>query len=68
MWTDDEKKEAMRMYAEGEDLETIAKTFSSTKSSVLKIMQKAGVKRPWPTKGNHSKLEPEPEAEENEPV
>ncbi len=69
MWTDDEKKEAMRMYADGEDLEVIAKRFSSTKMSILKIMQKAGVKRPWPTKGNPSKLASEdPETEENEPV
>ena len=69
MWTDDEKKEAMQMYADGEDLEVIAKRFSSTKMSILKIMQKAGVKRPWPTKGNPSKLASEdPETEENEPV
>lgn len=64
LWTDDEKREAMRMYAEGVDMDIIVEKFQSTPQSVQKIMQKAGVKRPWPTKGNPSKVaEAEPEAE-----
>ena len=66
LWTDDEKREAMRMYADGVDMDTIVEKFGSTPQSVQKIMQKAGVKRPWPTKGNPSKVaeaEAEPEAE-----
>ena len=64
LWTDDEKREAMRMYAEGVDLDTIVEKFQSTPQSVQKIMQKAGIRRPWPTKGNPSKVaEAEPEAE-----
>ena len=64
LWTDEEKHEAMRMYADGVDLDTIVEKFGSTPQSVQKIMQKAGVRRPWPTKGNPSKVaEAEPEAE-----
>ena len=64
LWTDDEKREAMRMYADGVDMDIIVEKFGSTPQSVQKIMQKAGVKRPWPTKGNPSKVdETEPEAE-----
>jgi len=64
LWTDEEKREAMRMYAEGVDLDTIVEKFGSTPQSVQKIMQKAGIRRPWPTKGNPSKVaEAEPEAE-----
>lgn len=66
LWTDDEKREAMRMYADGVDMDIIVEKFHSTPQSVQKIMQKAGVKRPWPTKGNPSKVvgaEPEAEAE-----
>jgi len=63
LWTDDEKREAMRMYADGVDMDIIVEKFQSTPQSVQKIMQKAGVKRPWPTKGNPSKVaEAEPEA------
>lgn len=73
LWTDEEKAEAMKMYAEGEDLDKIASTFASTNASVMKIMQRHNVRRPWPTKGRPSQLEavkeePQPEAEENEPV
>ena len=63
LWTDDEKREAMRMYAEGVDMDIIVEKFGSTPQSVQKIMQKAGIRRPWPTKGNPSKVaeaEPEP--------
>ena len=64
MWTDEEKREAMRMYADGVDMDTIVEKFQSTPQSVQKIMQKAGIRRPWPTKGNPSKVaEAEPEAE-----
>jgi hypothetical protein len=64
LWTDDEKREAMRMYAEGVDMDIIVEKFQSTPQSVQKIMQKAGIRRPWPTKGNPSKVaEAEPEAE-----
>lgn len=64
MWTDDEKREAMRMYADGVDMDIIVEKFQSTPQSVQKIMQKAGIRRPWPTKGNPSKVaETEPEAE-----
>lgn len=64
LWTDDEKREAMRMYADGVDMDTIVEKFGSTPQSVQKIMQKAGIRRPWPTKGNPSKVaETEPEAE-----
>lgn len=64
LWTDDEKRKAMRMYAEGVDMDTIVEKFGSTPQSVQKIMQKAGIRRPWPTKGNPSKVaETEPEAE-----
>ena len=64
LWTDDEKREAMRMYAEGVDMDIIVEKFQSTPQSVQKIMQKAGIRRPWPTKGNPSKVaEPEAEAE-----
>lgn len=63
-WTDDEKREAIKMYQEGVDLDTIVKKFDSTPLSVQKIMQKAGVKRPWPTRGNTSKVEAEPQKEE----
>jgi len=64
LWTDEEKREAMRMYAEGVDMDTIVERFQSTPQSVQKIMQKAGIRRPWPTKGNPSKVaEAEPEAE-----
>ena len=68
-WTDDEKREAMRMYQEGEDLNLIAEKFHSTPLSVNKIMQLAGVRRPWPTKGNPSKVEAVAEEEpKEEPV
>ena len=50
------------MYADGVDMDIIVEKFGSTTQSVQKIMQKAGVKRPWPTKGNPSKVA-EPEAE-----
>jgi transposase-like protein len=64
LWTDDEKREAMRMYAEGVDMDIIVEKFQSTPLTVQKIMQKAGIRRPWPTKGNPSKVaEAEPEAE-----
>jgi len=64
LWTDEEKREAMRMYAEGVPMDTIVEKFGSTPQSVQKIMQKAGIRRPWPTKGNPSKVaEAEPEAE-----
>jgi len=64
LWTDDEKREAMRMYAEGVPMDTIVEKFQSTPQSVQKIMTKAGIRRPWPTKGNPSKVaETEPEAE-----
>jgi hypothetical protein len=63
LWTDEEKREAMRMYAEGVDMDIIVEKFQSTPQSVQKIMQKAGIRRPWPTKGNPSKVaEAEPEA------
>ena len=62
LWTDDEKREAMRMYADGVDMDIIVEKFQSTPQSVQKIMQKAGIRRPWPTKGNPSKVA-EPEAE-----
>lgn len=68
MWTDDEKREAMRMYAAGKDLDIIVKKFNSTPGSVEKIMQKNGIRRPWPTKGNPSKIEPAAPADEEEPV
>lgn len=71
LWTDDEKREAIRMYAEGENLDVIAEKFHSTPLSVQKITQKAGVKRPWPTKGNPSKLQPaeeQTEEQKDEPV
>jgi transposase-like protein len=64
LWTDDEKREAMRMYADGVDMDIIVEKFGSTPQSVQKIMQKAGIRRPWLTKGNPSKVaEAEPEAE-----
>lgn len=65
LWTDDEKREAMRMYAEGVDMDTIVKKFDSTPQSVQKIMTKAGVRRPWPTKGNPSQVKTD---EQEEPV
>jgi hypothetical protein len=67
-WTDDEKREAMRMYAAGEDLDIIVKKFNSTPGSVEKIMQRNGIKRPWPTRGNPSKIDPVEPADEEEPV
>ena len=71
LWTDEEKREAMRMYAEGVDMDIIVERFQSTPQSVQKIMQKAGIRRPWPTKGNPSKVAdaepvPVPSAEELE--
>jgi len=65
LWTDEEKREAMRMYAEGVDMETIVKKFDSTPQSVQKIMQKNGIRRPWPTKGNPSQVNTD---EQEEPV
>ena len=67
-WTDNEKREAIRMYQGGENLDAIAEKFHSTPLSVQKIMQKAGVKRPWPTKGNPSKLEEAADEPKDEPV
>lgn len=65
LWTDEEKREAMRMYAEGVDMDTIVEKFQSTPQSVQKIMTKAGVRRPWPTKGNPSNIKTD---EQEEPV
>lgn len=67
LWTDEEKREALQMYNSGEEIDTIAKKFSSTPLSVQKIAQQAGVKRPWPTRGNPSKLKQE-EPQKEEPV
>lgn len=67
LWTDDEKQEAAQRYAAGEDLKIIAEAYGSTPGSVMKIMKAMGVKRPWPTKGNPSKLQPVEEPKE-EPV
>lgn len=68
MWTDDEKMLAIKMYQRGEPLERIASRFFSTPQSVQKIMQKNGIRRPWPTKGNPSKIDPVEPADEEEPV
>ena len=68
MWTDDEKQECAQRYAAGEDLEVLARDYSSTPLSIQKIVQKLGVKRPWPTKGNPSQLKPEQEEPKEEPV
>ena len=67
-WTDEEKMLAIKMYQRGEPLERIASRFFSTPQSVQKIMQKNGIRRPWPTKGNPSKIEPAAPADEEEPV
>jgi len=68
LWTDEEKMLAIKMYQRGEPLERIASRFFSTPQSVQKIMQKNGIRRPWPTKGNPSKIEPAAPADEEEPV
>ena len=65
LWTDEEKREAMRMYAEGVDMDTIVEKFQSTPMSVQKIMQKNGIRRPWPTKGSPSQIKTD---EQEEPV
>jgi len=64
LWTDEEKREAMRMYAEGVDMDTIVKKFDSTPWSVQKIMNKNGIRRPWPTKGNPSQIKTDEPKEE----
>ena len=64
LWTDEEKREAMRMYAEGVDMDTIVEKFNSTPWSVQKIMQKNGIRRPWPTKGSPSQVKTDEPKEE----
>ena len=64
LWTDEEKREAMRMYAEGVDMDVIVEKFQSTPMSVQKIMQKNGIRRPWPTKGSPSQVKTDEPKEE----
>lgn len=64
LWTDEEKREAMRMYAEGVDIDVIVEKFQSTPMSVQKIMQKNGIRRPWPTKGSPSQVKTDEPKEE----
>jgi len=64
LWTDEEKREAMRMYAEGVPMDTIVEKFQSTPMSVQKIMQKNGIRRPWPTKGSPSQVKTDEPKEE----
>lgn len=76
LWTAEEKQEAMRRYAAGENAEDIAKDYGSTYESVLNIAKRTNTKRPWPTKMNggpnvmkrpNFKKQAEPEPKE-EPV
>lgn len=64
LWTDEEKLEAMRMYAEGVDMDVIVEKFQSTPMSVQKIMQKNGIRRPWSTKGSPSQVKTDEPKEE----
>lgn len=45
-WTDEERQDAIRRYAAGEDIDKIALDYGSTNMAIQKMMQKYKVRRP----------------------
>lgn len=68
-WTDEERAEAMRLYAEGENIDIIAEKFGSTNLAIQKMMQKYKVRRPgYGPRTGHTQSPQVEEQPKDEPV
>lgn len=60
-WTDEERQDAIRRYAAGEDIDKIALDYGSTNMAIQKIMQKYKVRRPRIKPAAQPPVQPDPD-------
>jgi transposase-like protein len=60
-WTDEERQDAIRRYAAGEDIDKIALDYGSTNMAIQKMMQKYKVRRPRIKPAAQPPVQPDPD-------
>lgn len=60
-WTDEERQDAIRRYAAGEDIDKIALDYGSTNMAIQKMMQKYKVRRPRIKTAAQPPVQPDPD-------
>lgn len=60
-WTDEERQDAIRRYAAGEDIDKIALDYGSTNMAIQKMMQKYKVRRPRIKPASQPPVQPDPD-------
>lgn len=60
-WTDEERQDAIRRYAAGEDIDKIAIDYGSTNMAIQKMMQKYKVRRPRIKPAAQPPVQPDPD-------
>ena len=68
MFTDEQKADIIKRYQAGEGPTAISKSLGCSKSTIVHLISKAGVTEGRTGQHLKKKPEPQPEAEENEPV
>lgn len=68
MWTDEDKADIIRRYQAGEGPKSIGDSLGVSRNAIQQIIHSAGVTEGRTGENLRKKDEPQPEADENEPV